>query len=223
MSDDLDRRSIVIFVAALISLWFGRFGIRYIPDSTTRLAEMCWWAGTQIVSYLIVPLIVVRCIGMKPIDIGWKFRGTSSHWKYYAILLVIAVPFVVVASTTTEFQESYPLFEEFRGQEGAWSDLRIWWIFYVLQFVAVETFFRGFLVLGLAKRFGQASIFIATIPYLMIHFSKPPVEALAAIIGGIVMGYLAYRTKSVWWGIALHVSVAALMDFLSLGQKGFIW
>ena len=223
MSDDLDRRSIVIFVAALISLWFGRFGIRYIPDSTTRLDEMCWWAGTQIVSYLIVPLIVVRCIGMKPIDIGWKFRGTSSHWKYYAILLVIAVPFVVVASTTTEFQESYPLFEEFRGQEGAWSDLRIWWIFYVLQFVAVETFFRGFLVLGLAKRFGQASIFIATIPYLMIHFSKPPVEALAAIIGGIVMGYLAYRTKSVWWGIALHVSVAALMDFLSLGQKGFIW
>ena len=223
MSDDLDRRSVVIFVAALISLWFGRFGIRYIPDTTTRLAEMCWWAGTQIVSYLIVPLIVVRCIGMKPIDIGWKFRGTSGHWKYYAILLAIAVPFVVVASTTAEFQERYPLFEVLRGQEGAWSDLRIWWIFYVLQFVAVETFFRGFLVLGLAKRFGQASIFIATIPYLMIHFSKPPVEALAAIIGGIVMGYLAYRTKSVWWGIALHVSVAALMDFLSLGHKGFIW
>jgi membrane protease YdiL (CAAX protease family) len=184
---------------------------------------MCWWAGTQIVSYLIVPMIVVRLIGMKPIDIGWKFRGTSGHWKYYAILLAIAVPFVVVASTTAEFQERYPLFEVFRGQEGAWSDLRIWWIFYVLQFVAVETFFRGFLVLGLAKRFGQASIFIATIPYLMIHFSKPPVEALAAIIGGIVMGYLAYRTKSVWWGIALHVSVAALMDFLSLGHKGFIW
>ena len=223
VSDDLDRRSVVIFVAALISLWFGRFGIRYIPDTTTRLAEICWWAGTQIVSYLIVPMIVVRFIGMKPIDIGWKFRGTSGHWKYYAILLAIAVPFVVVASTTAEFQERYPLFEVFRGQEGAWSDLRIWWIFYVLQFVAVETFFRGFLVLGLAKRFGQASIFIATIPYLMIHFSKPPVEALAAIVGGIVMGYLAYRTKSVWWGIALHVSVAALMDFLSLGHKGFIW
>ena len=57
----------------------------------------------------------------------------------------------------------------------------------------------------------------------MIHFTKPPAEALAAIVGGIVMGALAYRTKSVWWGIALHVSVAALMDFLSLGHKGFIW
>jgi len=223
LGDDLDCRTIVIFAAALLSLWFGRFGVRYIPDTSTRLAEMCWWAGTQIVSYLIVPMIVVRFIGMKPIDIGWKFRGTSSHWKYYAILLVIAVPFVVVASTTGEFQERYPLLEIGRGLPDVWADLRIWWIFYVLQFVAVETFFRGFLVLGLAKRFGQASIFIATIPYLMIHFSKPPVEALAAIIGGIVMGYLAYRTKSVWWGIALHVSVAALMDFLSLGHKGFIW
>lgn len=223
MSDDLDRRSIVIFVVALLSLWLAHFGMRYAPDDTTRLAEMCWWAGTQIVSYLIVPMIVVRCIDMKPIDIGWKFQGSSSHWKYYAVLFAIAVPFVAVASTTTEFQERYPLLEIFRGQQGVWSDLRIWWIFYVLQFVAVETFFRGFLVLGLAKRFGQASIFIATIPYLMIHFSKPPVEALAAIIGGIVMGTLAYRTKSVWWGIALHVSVAALMDFLSLGHKGFIW
>lgn len=223
LSDDLDRRSIVIFVAALLSLWFAHFGIRYAPDNTTRLVELCWWSGTQIVSYLVVPLLVIRFIGLKPIDIGWKFRGTSSHWKYYAALFAIAVPFVAIASTTAEFQERYPLFEVFRGQEGVWHHLRIWWIFYILQFVAVETFFRGFLVLGLAKRFGHASIFIATVPYLMIHFVKPPAEALAAIIGGLVMGTLAYRTKSVWWGIALHVSVAALMDFLSLGHKGFIW
>jgi membrane protease YdiL (CAAX protease family) len=184
---------------------------------------MCWWAGTQILSYLVVPLIAISFIGLKPSDIGWKFRGTAHHWKYYVTLLAIAIPFVVVASTTGEFQERYPLLEIGRGQPDAWADLRIWWIFYVLQFVAVETFFRGFLVLGLAKRFGQASILIATIPYLMIHFTKPPAEALAAIMGGIVMGVLAYRTKSVWWGIALHVSVAALMDFLSLGHKGFIW
>jgi membrane protease YdiL (CAAX protease family) len=170
-----------------------------------------------------VPLIVVRIVGWKPSDIGWKFGGTANHWKYYATLLAIAIPFVVLASTTGEFQERYPLLEIGRGQPDAWADLRIWWIFYVLQFVAVETFFRGFLVLGLAKRFGQMSILIATIPYLMIHFTKPPVEALAAIVGGIVMGFLAYRTKSVWWGVALHVAVAALMDFLSLGHKGFIW
>ena len=223
LSDDLDRRTIVVFVAALLSLWFAHFGLRYIPDTSTRLAELCWWSGTQIVSYLIVPLIVVWLVGWKPSDIGWKFRGTSRHWKYYVTLLAIAIPFVVLASTTGEFQERYPLLEIGRGQPDAWADLRIWWIFYVLQFVAVETFFRGFLVLGLAKRFGQMSILIATIPYLMIHFTKPPVEALAAIVGGIVMGFLAYRTKSVWWGVALHVSVAALMDFLSLGHKGFIW
>jgi membrane protease YdiL (CAAX protease family) len=223
LSDDLDRRTIVIFVAALLSLWFAHFGIRYVPDTSTRLAELCWWSGTQIVSYLVVPLMVIRFIGLKPSDIGWKFRGTSSHWKYYAALFAVAVPFVAIASTTSEFQERYPLLEIVRGQLGAWHDLRIWWIFYILQFVAVETFFRGFLVLGLAKRFGHASIFIATVPYLMIHFVKPPAEALAAIAGGLVMGALAYRTKSVWWGIALHVSVAALMDFLSLGHKGFIW
>ena len=125
MSDDLDRRTIVIFVAALLSLWFAHFGLRYVPETSTRLAELCWWSGTQIVSYLIVPLIVVRLVGWKPSDIGWKFRGTSRHWNYYAILFVIAVPFVVVASTTTEFQNRYPLLEVFRGQEDVWPDLRI--------------------------------------------------------------------------------------------------
>ena len=77
MSDDLDRRTIVIFVTALLSLWFAHFGLRYVPDTSTRLAELCWWSGTQIVSYLIVPLIVIRLVGWKPSDIGWKFRGTS--------------------------------------------------------------------------------------------------------------------------------------------------
>ncbi|MEY3034339.1 MAG: hypothetical protein RLZ86_961, partial [Actinomycetota bacterium] len=67
------------------------------------------------------------------------------------------------------------------------------------------------------------SILVATIPYLMIHFVKPPAEALASIVGGIVMGTLAYRTKSVWWGVGLHVAVAALMDVMSLGHKGFVW
>lgn len=220
---DLDRRTIVIFGTSLLGLWGASFGIRYAPESWSRLGELCWWSGTQIVCYLILPLAVLGFIGLRPIDIGWRFAGTSSHWKIYAALFALAIPFVVIASSTAEFQERYPLLEIGRGQAGAWQDLRIWWVFYVIQFIAVETFFRGFLVLGLAKRFGSASIFIATVPYLMIHFVKPPVEALASIVGGLVMGALAYRTKSVWWGVALHVAVAALMDVLSLGHKGFIW
>jgi hypothetical protein len=57
----------------------------------------------------------------------------------------------------------------------------------------------------------------------MIHFVKPAPEALASIVGGLVMGYLALRTGSIVWGVALHVSVAALMDVSSLWHRGLLW
>ncbi len=222
-TDDLDRRTIVVIAIALVSLWGGRFAFNWRSDDWSRLTEMSWWAGTQIVFYLVLPMAAVLVLGMKPADIGWRVRGTSHDWKKYVALFVIAAPFVIVASTTAEFQDRYPLYEIYPGQSGVWRDLSIWWPLYVAQFVAIENFFRGYLVLGLAPKIGRLSILVATIPYLMIHFVKPPMEALASIVGGIVMGTLAYRTKSVWWGVGLHVAVAALMDVMSLGHKGFIW
>jgi membrane protease YdiL (CAAX protease family) len=57
----------------------------------------------------------------------------------------------------------------------------------------------------------------------MIHFVKPPAEALASVIGGVVLGYLALRTGSIVWGIALHIAVAASMDIAALAHKGFLW
>lgn len=221
--DHLDRRTVVLVVGALVCLWGARFGQDWGSDSWTRLTEVSWWAGTQIVFYLIVPMVIVVALRLRPADIGWRVRGTGGDWKKYAALFVIAAPFVIVASGTAQFQESYPLYEITRGQTGVWRDLAIWWPFYVAQFVAIETFFRGYLVIGLVPALGRLSILVATVPYLMIHFVKPPMEAAASIVGGLVMGTLAYRTRSVWWGVALHVAVAALMDVMSLGHKGFIW
>jgi membrane protease YdiL (CAAX protease family) len=223
LGDDVDRRSLTVSLTALVCLWAAYFGVEWAPDSFTRLAEMCWWAGTQIVFYLMVPLLVMTMVGVRPAELGWRIRGTSSHWKVYLAIFSLAVPFVVIASFSSEFQDRYPLYEIYRGQSHVWRDLSIWWPFYVLQFVAIESFFRGFLVLGLGKRIGANAVLVATIPYLMIHLVKPPIEAAASIVGGLVMGTLAWRTKSIWWGVAVHVAVATVMDLMSLGHKGFLW
>ena len=65
-----------------------------------------------------------------------------------------------------------------------------WWVLYWLQFCALEFFFRGFLLHGLAPRLGWAAIFAMALPYNMLHYGKPMPEALAAIVGGIVLGTL---------------------------------
>ncbi len=64
----------------------------------------------------------------------------------------------------------------------------VWWALYFLQFCALEFFFRGFLLHGIAPRLGWASIFAMALPYNMLHYGKPMPEALAAIVGGIALG-----------------------------------
>jgi membrane protease YdiL (CAAX protease family) len=58
------------------------------------------------------------------------------------------------------------------------------------------------------------------VPYNMLHFGKPMPEALAAIVGGIVLGTLSLKTRSIWWGAALHISIALTMDVCALVHMG---
>lgn len=212
----------MVFAVAVVSLWMARFGQNLASPEWTRLTELSWWAGTQIAAYLVLPLVAAALIGLRPRDLGWTWQGIGSHWTVYGVIFAVAVPFVIVASFTTAFQNQYPLLEVLPGQSDVFRDLVRWWPIYALQFVAIESFFRGFLVLGLAPRLGSMSVLVAVVPYMMIHFVKPPAEALAAVVGGLVLGTLALRTKSIVGGIAVHVGVAALMDVLALGHKGFL-
>jgi membrane protease YdiL (CAAX protease family) len=57
------------------------------------------------------------------------------------------------------------------------------------------------------------------VPYCMIHFGKPYLEASGAIIAGVVLGSLSMRTKSIYAGFLVHVTVALTMDLLALDHR----
>ena len=61
------------------------------------------------------------------------------------------------------------------------------------------------------------------LPYNMLHYGKPMPEALAAIVGGIALGSLSLKTKSVWWGAAIHISIAITMDICALTHAGRVF
>jgi membrane protease YdiL (CAAX protease family) len=54
----------------------------------------------------------------------------------------------------------------------------------------------------------------------MIHYGKPYLEANGAIVAGIVLGSLAMRTRSIYAGFLVHITVAFSMDFLALWRRG---
>ena len=57
------------------------------------------------------------------------------------------------------------------------------------------------------------------VPYCMIHFGKPYFEANGAIVVGVVLGSLSMRTKSIYAGFLVHITVALMMDLLALSHR----
>ena len=162
--------------------------------------------------------------GMGPRATGLKLRGTGRDaWVYLALFLVFA-PVVWLASQRPDFAQTYPFFPPrlptSRPLPKVGGDWVAFEAIYFLQFLAVEYFFRGFMVLGLKPALGRAAILVMLAPYCMIHFHKPGLEALGAVGAGLVLGSLSYRTGTVVYGWFLHYAVALSMDLLSLSQSG---
>ena len=193
-----------------------------LGEGNVEFNRLVMFVAVSTVGFIAIPVVSITLILREPLrEYGLRIQGTLGSWRTYALLFAVSLPFLVLASFNGEFQARYPMYELASG-EPWWPYLWAWWLLYALQFVAVEFFMRGFLVHGLKLRFGFSAVFVMVVPYTMIHFHKPMPEALAAIVGGIVLGYLSLKTRSIWWGVALHMAIAGSMDVLALAQTGLL-
>ncbi len=184
------------------------------------LARYAWWSGWHLVCYVALPAVVLKCLLKESLlDYGWRWGETHKHWRGYAILLMPILVMVVGVSFREDFVDHYP-FYDLAGR--SWLDFLAWEILYLLQFACLEFFFRGYLVQTLRPHYGAAAIWIMVVPYLMIHFPKPWLEATGAIFFGLFLGMLALRSRSIWGGFLVHAGVAVSMDVASLIQRNQI-
>lgn len=192
----------------------GALGDRHAPYFD--LLPYQYWGVSSLVLRVLVPLGIVALLRESPRDWGWRLVWRWHHVWPYVVFLAAMLPLLAWASTFGSFQAKYPFYDG--AVAGGWH----FWgfqLFYGLQFLGVEAFFRGFLLFGLEKRFGWYAIPVMVIPYVMIHFGKPAPETFAAIVAGFLLGYLALRSRSFLWGVVLHWSVAITMDTMVLGRE----
>jgi len=174
-----------------------------------------YWGLSRYGGYLLPLLVWPFVFKESPLDLGLRFRGFREHAWIYLLCLVIVIPALAVVSRTPEFNRYYPMYP---GASRSWIDFWVWEIVYVGQFLSLEIFFRGFWLRG-ARALGVGAIFSMVVPYVMIHFPKPYLEACGAIVAGVVLGSLSMKTGSIWAGFLIHSTVAILMDLLALAQR----
>lgn len=187
-------------------------------DSYWMLRYKAWWVAVIVASYLALPAIVMAAMpGKRLRDCNLGFEGFRRHFWIYVGLYGAVLPVIWLVSLTPEFYTFYPMYPQ-AGR--SWFDLLSWEALYAGQFIALEFFFRGFLVGGLSRFIGALAVPVCVMPYLMIHFTKPWPEAAGAVVAGFVLGWLAWKTKSIWGGVCVHCAVASTMDLLALAHKG---
>jgi membrane protease YdiL (CAAX protease family) len=77
----------------------------------------------------------------------------------------------------------------------------------ILDLVPTEFLLRGFLLFALLRAIGPFAVVVAVVPFVMIPIGKPDVEALSTLAGGLVFGWLNWRTGSIWASAAYHVAI----------------
>ena len=186
------------------------------------LGMVVYWALANITSYLVLPLLTIRYVLQRPLhEFGVRWQGAFAAWRIYLAMLGVMLPTVWLASGTNGFLATYPFLKLPPGTPLLPSFIG-WELLYFAQFFALEFFFRGFLLHGIAPHTGRFSVLIMVLPYCMLHFGKPLPETLAAIVAGVILGALSLTSRSIVLGALIHCSVALSMDLAALWRKGLL-
>ena len=181
-----------------------------------ELYRNTWWAMWRVLGFFILPAIAIKFRKQKVRDFGLETKGFLEHLWIYGLCLGVVLLCVVIVSYDEHFQTYYPFY---RNSSRSWLDFISWELLYAAQFFSLEFFFRGWFLQGMKRSMGSQAIFVMMLPYVMIHFGKPMIETVGAIVAGVVLGTLAMKTRSIWSGFLIHVSVAVSMDLASMVQR----
>jgi hypothetical protein len=157
-----------------------------------------------------------------------RFYGTGKYKgglkPYYIMLLIMLIP-ILLAGNTSGFLHTYPRIKSIiisDSEQISWLYYIIYELVYAFNFIGIEVFFRGFLVVAMIQFIGKEAILPMACFYVAIHFGKPIGECISSFFGGSLLGIISYHNNSIKGGIVVHIGIAWLME-LSGALATWVW
>ena len=221
-----ERQATVILLASALLLTLHRyytrrsffkrhFGEYFDYGPLSESYPYYYWFLTTAVTLLLVPVLVAQ-FGTKERlkHYGFQLGNQKLGWRVTGAAWILMIPVIILAVIVyPPFVEKYPLSKVVAG---SWQAFLPYQLAYGVYMFSWEFFFRGFMLFGLERKFGNYSILIQTIPFAVMHYSKPLPEALGSIIAGVLLGVLALETRTFIYGAAIHWLVAMTMDIVAV-------
>lgn len=221
------RRSLdVRAVGYLVVLWVTPAVLLHVSQlrlfddaSDPSFSHSLWWAGATLSIYVTVPIAYARITGQSIRSYGLSLKFVRSEAAFIALIAPAIIVLVWLISSDERFQRTYPFYDFETGGDSAVTKLVIFELAYGATFVALEFFFRGFLVFAGQPGLGVHAVPIMAFAYCLIHLGKPMPECASSLIGGLVLGYLALKLRSIAAGVVAHLTMAWGMDAFVIGRR----
>jgi membrane protease YdiL (CAAX protease family) len=199
--------------AFYLSSFSTRFAFRGDPALTAELYAF----GSSFVLFGLLSLLIIKTVfGESAVEYGLAL----GDWRFGVKALLLLTPLMVLlaypSARQTAFLAEYPLnpgacrsVPAFLGHAAA----------YLLYYFGFEILFRGLVQNGLRDTLGGwTAILVQTGLSTLVHIGKPAGEIYGAILGGVVFGFVALRSRSLLYVILIHWALGVALDlFICLG------
>ena len=157
------KRPAFLFLLLIAPLVFAiklSFGFTFFITKDPYLNS--YW--NHIIEWPLLLLIIASIVFLiwKFFDKDQPLYGLSSKnldWKPYLLMILIMIPLIAAASTQADFLSMYPKLHTIAGvdneNEITWWHKLLFELSYGSDFISIELFFRGFLILALVKAAGS--------------------------------------------------------------------
>jgi membrane protease YdiL (CAAX protease family) len=195
-------------VTMLVLLDYSR---TFIPEDVRQLgftAEgMRIQAIERLLLYGIVPLAIILFVFR---DRPSRYGLQLGDWRWgiglAALGIVLMTPVVFALAGLPSFRAYYAI------SHAPVPDLLVT---HTLDLFPSEFVFRGFLQFTLVRAFGGIGVLMATLPFVFAHLGKPEIETFSTLFGGMVYGWVDWRTGSILYSAIAHVYIVTLLVTLT--------
>jgi membrane protease YdiL (CAAX protease family) len=223
-----DRKTTIILLAVtLLGILFRYFGGKpfyfrqlassFVLGGNRELTAGLYHFGSAFFLFGLIPVLIVTLVFREPLAAwGVQAGDLSWGWKAFAVLTPAMIGLSFFASRDAEFLAEYPL-------NRAAGDGPLAFAFHAVAYLAFyvgwEFGFRGFVQFGLRDRLGDwNAILVQTLASSLLHVGKPFGETVGAVLGGLVWGVVAFRSRSLLVPLLTHWLLGLSLDLFIVSR-----
>lgn len=161
--------------------------------------------------YLLMPLLIILFVHRKsPKEFGFQIGDWKTGLGLTGLVILVSIPILWFTAKGDQNMQKY-----YSSRLGptlpllAFIDLLSW-----------EFFFRGWILFGYARKFGDNALWLQAVPFAIAHFGKPEIETISTIFGGFLFGLVAWRSGSFIYAFLIHLFVNIFTILVAGGAFG---